>query len=305
MSSTDMTLQQSEGYWIGRFTAMASPCEILMEVKTAKQARALTQQACDEAKRIEQTFSRYRQDNIIYQINHSYGQDVEVDQELAGLFDYAGQCYQLSEGQFDITSGVLREAWTFDGSDNIPDGSTVETLLQRVGWDKLVWKNPFISLPEGMQIDLGGIAKEYAVDRTAMLLQQSSDASLLVNFGGDMLVNKPRLDGAGWFVGIEDPESEHVKRQESTQTAVKQYELSGGGIATSGDAKRYVLKNGIRYGHILDPTTGWPVTNAPHSVTVAAGTCTEAGILATLAMLKGEHAEQFLQQQGVVYWCIR
>jgi thiamine biosynthesis lipoprotein len=139
-----------------------------------------------------------------------------------------------------------------------------------------------------------------------LLLQQDTEASLLVNYGGDMYVNKPRQDGQGWFVGIEDPELDLANNNPpANRTAVKQYELSSGGIATSGDAKRYLIKNGIRYGHILDPKTGWPVIGAPHSVTVAAGTCTEAGILATLAMLKGEHAEEFLQQQDVTYWCIR
>jgi len=306
MSSTDISIQQSDGYWIGRFSAMASPCELLMEVKHRKQAVELTNLAYHEAKRVEQKFSRYRKDNIIYRINHSHGQAIEADQELAGLFDYAQQCYELSDGKFDITSGVLREAWTFDCSDHVPDKRSVDALLQRVGWNKITWNKPYITLPEGMQIDLGGIGKEYAVDRTALLLQQQTKNSLLVNFGGDMFVNKPRHQGQGWFVGVENPEQGEFYRKSPThQLAAQQYEVSSGGIATSGDAKRYLMKNGVRYGHILDPATGWPVAGAPKSVTVAAGTCTEAGILATLAMLKGEDAEVFLQQQEVTYWCIR
>ena len=75
-----------------------------------------------------------------------------------------------------------------------------------------------------------------------------------------------------------------------------------GGIATSGDARRFLLRDGVRYSHILNPKSGYPVANAPHSVTVIAETCTEAGILSTLAMLNGADAEVFLKQQGVRYW---
>ena len=75
--------------------------------------------------------------------------------------------------------------------------------------------------------------------------------------------------------------------------------------ATSGGARRLLLKDGIRYSYILDPKTGWPVKNAPRSVTVAAETCTDAGILSTLAMLQGQDAEQFLEQQDAIFWCIR
>jgi thiamine biosynthesis lipoprotein len=81
--------------------------------------------------------------------------------------------------------------------------------------------------------------------------------------------------------------------------------LMHGGIATSGDAHRYLVKSGVRYSHILDPLTGWPVRDAPRSVTVVAGMCTEAGMLATFAMLQGGDAETFLEKQKLQYWCRR
>ena len=298
------SLHKAKGYWIGQFKAMASPCEILLEVKKKAEARQLLHLAAEEAARIEHKFSRYRADNIIYQINHADDAPVEVDTETAALLDYAQQCYRLSDGIFDITSGVLREVWHFDGSANVPTVEAVNALLPRIGWDKIDWQQPTIRLPRGMEIDLGGIGKEYAVDRTAQLLQQQTDASLLINYGGDLVVTGARRNGTGWLVGVEDPQhAVNVSHQKpETQT---QYELLRGGIATSGDARRYLLKDGIRYSHILDPRTGWPVSDAPHSVTVVAGTCTEAGILSTLAMLHGAAAEEFLKQQAVTYWCVR
>lgn len=80
--------------------------------------------------------------------------------------------------------------------------------------------------------------------------------------------------------------------------------LAAGALATSGDARRFLLKDGVRYGHILDPRTGWPVRGAPRSVTVAAPTCTEAGVLATLAMLQGREARAWLAAQGAPHWIV-
>ncbi len=296
-----LKLERKDTYWRGHFQAMASPCELLLEVRQADKARKLAMLAEQEARRIEHKFSRYRRDNIIYKINNSHGKPVEVDDETADLLDYAARCYQLSEGMFDVTSGVLRSAWQFDGSDNIPDPQTIIALLPYIGWDKLSWQRPILSLPEGMEIDLGGIGKEYAVDRSALLLKQQTDDSILINYGGDLFVNCPRQNGQGWFVGIEDPNHPDLIDSQNP----KQFELSRGGIATSGDASRFLLKNGIRYSHILDPRSGWPVNDAPHSVTVIANTCTDAGILSTLAMLHGVQAEAFLEEQGVVYFCRR
>lgn len=93
----------------------------------------------------------------------------------------------------------------------------------------------------------------------------------------------------------------------SAQTTVRpaSESRSRGGLATSGDARRFLLKDSVRYGHVLDPRTGRPVSDAPRSVTVAADTCTQAGILSTFAMLMASEPEAFLEQQCVRYWCIR
>jgi len=276
---------------------MASPCEVLAETDSELVARELLEIAAAEAARIEAKYSRYVTGNIVDRINTSGGGTVEVDPETAQLLDFADHVYRLSEGAFDITSGVLRKAWTFDGGDRVPAASVVADLLESVGWGKVSWKRPELTLWPGMQIDLGGIGKEYAVDRAAQLVAARSDASCLINFGGDLAVTRPRHDGAAWKVGIEAAASEG--------RASRVILLRQGGLATSGDTKRFVVHDGVRYGHILDARTGWPVANAVHSVTVAADTCTEAGMLATLAMLQGSRTETFLDELGVQYWCDR
>jgi thiamine biosynthesis lipoprotein len=151
-------------------------------------------------------------------------------------------------------------------------------------------------VPIGMELDLGGIGKEYAVDRALALLTARFDGATLVNFGGDMAANRAPVSGP-WRVGIERPERLGEPRL--------LLDFERGGLATSGDTHRHIEHQGRRYSHILDVRTGYPVMDPPQSVTVAASSCLEAGMIATLAMLKGPGAEDFLQQQGVTHWCLR
>jgi thiamine biosynthesis lipoprotein len=294
MVSETLAVHAAGDHVVVRFRAMASPCEVLVETRDLALTARLGALAQREAHRVEAKFSRYRNDNIVHAINRSCGARVEVDTETANLLDYADTCHRLSEGRFDITCGVLRNVWQFDGSSNVPSPAAVAVFMASVGWHRVRWERPFLQLPEGMEIDLGGIGKEYAVDSTAQLLAQHTDASFVVNFGGDLFVRGPRADGRPWHVGVEDPG--RPGKAHRTLASL------GGGLATSGDARRYLLKEGKRYSHILDPRTGWPVPDAPRSVTVAAPTCIEAGMLATFAILHGAGARAFLEQQGVIHW---
>jgi FAD:protein FMN transferase len=278
-----------------RFSAMASPCEVLLPAMNHRAARAIGTVVAQEAWRVEQKYSRYRDDSVTAQIHNNRGMPIEVDAETASLIDFASQCFDLSEGLFDITSGVLRRAWTFDGTDRIPDCAAIERLLPLVGFDKLQWRSPHLLLPAGMELDFGGIGKEYAVDRAYELLAASDATPFLINFGGDLRANRPPSYGP-WQVGLE--------RLDAEGEAAMLLDLEQGALATSGDSRRYVLKDGIRYGHILNPRTGWPVLDAPRSVTVAASSCTEAGLLATVALLQGDRAQEFLDEQGVRYWVL-
>ena len=117
--------------------------------------------------------------------------------------------------------------------------------------------------------------------------------SVLINFGGDLAVTCARKDEAFWSVG---------RLVTGSDDAYSMFQLYKGAIATSGDAHRYLLKDGVRYSHILNPKTGWPIADAPHTVSIAAPTCIQAGMLSTLAMLHGSQAEAFLKLQEVEYW---
>ena len=286
-------LEQQQNNWHGTFSAMASPCEVIIETDDRDEAQAIVKTVADEAWRIEQKFSRYRDDNITFRINNSNGDVIEVDAETARLLDFSDQLFQMSDGMFDVSSGILRKVWRFDQSNNVPDQQQIDELLPVIGWDKVNWNNPRLELAPGMEIDLGGIGKEYAVDRCVQLVREISTASALINLGGDIAITQSRKDDAQWTIG-------RISSDPAAPVGV--IKLKRGALATSGDEHRFLEKDGKRYCHILNPRTGWPVEDPPHTVSVAAPTCIEAGMLSTLALLHGNKAEEFLKAQQVPYW---
>jgi thiamine biosynthesis lipoprotein len=280
-----------------RFDAMASACEVLVASKDNKLALTLGKLIANEVWRIEDKYSRYQATSVCAAINNSGGQALAIDQETYLLLNFADTCYQLSDGVFDLTSGVLRQVWQFDGSDNIPHNTDVQKSLENIGWHKIVFDEQQIMMPNHMEVDFGGIGKEYAVDRAMIIANEFTQLPLLINLGGDLAANKPRKTNMPWQVGIEHPG--FIKRKPMVVSLLK------GALATSGDAKRFLLKDNVRYSHILNAKTGWPVVQAPRSITVVAPQCIQAGILATLALMQGQQAEDFLTEQEIKFWAIR
>jgi thiamine biosynthesis lipoprotein len=288
---------------------MGSPCEVLVDSSHGQQAQAVASAVTACALRLEHKFSRYRDDNIVARINAAAGQPVEVDEETARLLDFAELAWRLSDGKFDITSGALRRAWKFDGGTRTPDAAEIRALLPLVGWSRVRWQRPVLTMLPGMEIDFGGIGKEYAVDQALAAAAVVTSDPVLVNFGGDLAVTGPRRDGRPWRVGIESIAAA-TDTAIDTASATKPgtaglIELSAGALATSGDTYRFVNSASGRLPHILDPRSGEPVCGAPHSVTVAAPTCTQAGMWCTLAMLEGANAEALLQRESVRHWVQR
>jgi len=280
-----------------RFDAMASPCEVIVASNDRKLALALGQLIANEVWRIEDKYSRYQATSVCSAINNSGGKSIAIDQETYLLLNFADTCYQLSDGVFDLTSGVLRQVWQFDGSDNVPCDDAVNKTLENIGWHKVSFDNKQLTMPNNMALDFGGIGKEYAVDRAMIITNDFTKLPVLVNLGGDLAANKPRKANTPWQVGIEHPG--FIDRKTMVVS------LHKGALATSGDAKRFLLKDNVRYSHILNAKTGWPVLQAPRSITVVAPQCIQAGILATLALMRGAQAETFLTEQEIKFWAIR
>lgn len=245
-----------------------------------------------DVERLEAMYSRYREDSFLSEINRvaAQGGKIKVDAETAGLLDYAAACYQQSDGLFDITSGILRRAWNFK-SGQLPAEGRIDALLAKVGWHKLRWKSPLLEFPfAGMELDFGGVVKEYAVDRTVTLCWEASIRHGIINLGGDIRIIGPHADGSPWRVGIRHPNQ--------PGGLLKTLQLYGGGLASSGDYERCITLNGIRYGHILNPKTGWPVKRIA-AVSVLGDLCVIAGSASTIGMLKEDQARDWLNDLGL------
>lgn len=285
-----MSLQRHQFY----FTAMASPCELQLYGPDKKTTAKIAETAIGDIHRIEQTYSRFRDDNLMYQINQTAAQgiSIEVDSETAGLLDYAHACYQQSDGLFDISSGSLRKIWDFK-SGRVPSQKQISQQLESIGWDMVNWNRPVLEFKtKGMEIDFGGIGKEYAADRAATICRELGIKTGLVDLGGDISIIGPRIDQRPWRVGIRD------SRNPLDIAGI--IEIVNGAVATSGDYQRYMLVNGKRYSHILNPHTGWPVESLA-AVTVVAEHCIVAGSACTIAMLKGQAGVQWLENEGFAH----
>ncbi|MEY4684518.1 MAG: hypothetical protein RLZ25_977 [Pseudomonadota bacterium] len=278
------------------FSAMGSPCEVKLYANSKGRARHLSGRVVDEVERLELKYSRYREDSYLSKINNvaRTGGSITVDPETAGLLDYVATCWQQSDGLFDVTSGLLRKAWQFK-EEVLPDPDGIKALLDRIGWHRLVWQNPVLFFPQpGLELDLGGAVKEYAVDRVACLCWEAGIRHGLINLGGDIKVMGPHPDGSPWAIGIRHPRDPHG--------IARTVYLKRGAMASSGDYERCIVLGGRRYGHVLNPKTGWPVTRLA-SVSVVAEFCVVAGSASTIAMLMEDQGPQWLDSMGVThYW---
>ncbi len=279
------------------FKAMGSPCELQFYAGVADQAQMVASTAIADVERLEQRYSRYRASSFLSEINQvaSRGGSISVDEETAGLLNYAATCHAQSDGLFDITSGILRQAWDFK-SGTLPQEQQIQALLSRIGWHKLRWQAPVLDFPvPGMELDFGGIVKEYAADRIATLCQNLGIRHGFINLGGDIRIIGPQPDGAPWNIGIQHPRL-------AQNVAIGNVALHRGGLTSSGDYARCMLIDGKRYGHVLNPKTGWPVQHLA-SVTVVSDFCVVAGSASTIAMLKEETGPRWLNDLGLPhYW---
>lgn len=274
------------------FKAMGSTCEVQFYSDSRVAAKDITRQLSAEISRLERKYSRFRNDSAIADINHSAGNDfgVKIDKETQSLFRHALSCYEQSNGLFDVTSGVLYRAWDFR-SGIVPTQSQLDKLLPLVGFNKLSWRKSRVLVPAGMEVDFGGIVKEYAADSAAKLARSLGVEHGLVNLGGDFTVIGPQPGNLPWTVGVANPKE--------PGTLMAKIDLLEGGLASSGDYERFFMHEGKRYSHILNPKTGWP-SSGLRAVSVASNLCTLAGSVATIAMLRDDaDGKTWLTESGL------
>lgn len=276
---------------------MGSINEVHLYAPDTHEINSLCESAISTVVHLEKKYSRYKPDTIVSQINANAGKKrVAIDPETTSLLGYADTCFKKSSGLFDITAGVLRNLWDFKDA-VIPTDSQISKIKKCIGWSRVSLNKEGVLLPhEGMEIDLGGIVKEYASDRAAAVLRERNVANALINLGGDIHIIGPHPSGKPWAIGIAHPRK--------TGLTLASIALTHGALATSGDYERFFEVNGKRYCHILNPKTGWPVHEL-QSVTVCADSCLIAGSLSTITMLMGKKKGlKLLKESGVLYLVI-
>lgn len=275
------------------FKAMGSPCSLHLFHASKPVLEQAIHQAEQEVKRLEKKYSRFLNDSVLSRINQSAGvKSHVVDAETAGLLNYAALCFEQSDGLFDITSGALHQVWDFKAG-ALPDQNAIKHCLTHIGFEKIQWDGASIFLPAGMQIDFGGVVKEFAADCVKQVLLNAGIQHGLVDLAGDMAVVGCKPNGDPWLVGIRDPEA--------PAQAVATIPLHSGAIATSGYYERFMMIDGIRYCHILNPKTGWPVAYCA-TVSVVSDQCVVSGSIATIAMLKQQDAVNWLNDIEADYF---
>lgn len=264
------------------FRALGTECQIQFVPPDAATGRAFAADAIAWVEAFERKYSRFRSDSLISRINDAAGGDwVEIDADAEHIFGLADHVFTLTRGIIDPTMLPLLRVWNWKAQPpRIPPPEEVAAARRLVGWPRVQRAPGRIRLPEpGMGLDLGGFGKEYAVDAVAALAQAHGVANVLVDFGHDVAAAGAPADAPCWMVGVENPQ-----RLGSSLMALA---VTGHGVATSGNGLRCFTIDGRRYGHIIDPRDGQPVWNGVWQATVVAGTCLEAGLLATTAVVLG------------------
>ncbi len=264
------------------FRAMGTTCQITLMDEPGIDSREFFEAALQWVSAFEERYSRFLPDSLISRINQAAGGDwVTVDEETDRLLSMCQELHFFTRGAFDPTALPLLLLWNWKARPPvIPDDAKIRAAMELVGWRKILRRPGAIRLPrKGMGIDLGGIGKEYAVDRVAQLAHEHGIRNVLVDFGQDIRATGRPLGRSVWHVGLQDPQ-----QPERCWTGVAVQNMA---VATSGDYFRRFELNGRRYGHILDPRSGYPVANDCRAVSVVASTCTFAGALCTSAFILG------------------
>jgi thiamine biosynthesis lipoprotein len=228
--------------------------------------RAAMQKAHAEIVRVEDLMTSWRDTSEIGKVNLGVGHAVAVSPETFEVLQKSKWAGDVSEGVFDITFHALGDIWKFgdaaEANPKLPDPKLVAEKRKLVDYRKvkLDEKNHTVTLPPKMRIDLGGIAKGYAVDKAAAVLKAAGLTNFLAQAGGDLYGAGRKPDGSPWVSGIQDPRGAHGQ-------FFATIELTDHAFSTAGDYARAFFVDGKRYHHIIDPRTGYPAT-ACRSVTL-------------------------------------
>lgn len=252
---------------------------------TYEHDKSLRTEIDKELERFDASLSMFNDSSIISRINRN--EDITADSLFTKVFRQAMRISEATNGSLDITVAPLVNAWGFGFTENIsPTSDKIDSLLQIVGWQKVQLTNEGKVIKEDPRImlDCSAIAKGYAVDVIAALLKSKGVQNYMVDIGGEVNVAGVNPSGGMWRIGINKPEDDPLSRNQSLQSIL---EVSGVGIATSGNYRNFYYKDGMKYAHTIDPKTGYPVQHSILSSTVIAKDCMTADAYSTAFMVMG------------------
>nr|WP_320114375.1 FAD:protein FMN transferase [uncultured Desulfuromonas sp.] len=265
----------------------------------------ISAQVTSTLSKIDHLMSTYKEDSEVSRFNQlETNQWFPLSQPTFHVINAAQHYSSLSDGAFDITVGKLVNLWGFGPTINvnaIPDSKTIDQLRNEIGYKKLQLRQEPMAIlkeSEAIYIDLSAIAKGYAVDAVASVLEQNSLHNYMVEIGGEIRTSGSKQNGQPWSIGIESP----VTDQRSVQ---KVLHLRQSAMATSGDYRNYFEHDGQRFSHTIDPRTGYPIKHKLASVTVISQTCMDADALATLLTVLGpKSGMEFAEKHGLSIFMI-
>ena len=249
----------------------------------------------------EAVLSRTAEGSELYALNASDGETVEcgADDILPALIETALTISDATDGAFDPTLAPVLDAWGFTKDERrVPSADELKELLGHTGCGKVALEKTAdgwtVTLLDGAQLDLGGIAKGYAAGRVRTILREAGVTSAIISLGGNVAAVGKKPDGSAWTVGLQDPD-----RPESYFGTVS---IEAACVVTSGAYQRYFEENGVRYHHILDPYTGCPAESGVKSVSVIAQDDTLADALSTALFVMGLDAgAEFQKSSGLAF----
>ncbi|MBN1289366.1 MAG: FAD:protein FMN transferase [Actinobacteria bacterium] len=297
LSSRNSSVGDSEGvYSSGILFAMDTTLDITIHGLDEKAAKADVDAAVGLIKRIEALTSRFEADSDVLKINANAGRGaVVVDPIVIEMVERSAAMSGICNGAFDFTIAPVVSLWGFYNKEfRVPASGEIDSVLPLVDYRQVAadkGNNTVMLLKPGMELDLGGVAKGYAVEKVCGLLKERGVENALVNFGGAVGAIGGRIDGEPWVIGIKDPRG-------GAGDIIGRLELEDGYVSSSGDYERYFEKDGLRYFHIFDPGTGRQPEGVI-AVTVAGPSSLEADILSTAVMVLGvEEGTRTAEESG-------
>ena len=244
---------------------------------------------------VENSVSLWDENSIIRKVNRN--EDVVVDKVFRDNFEWAKKASEFSDGAFDATIGPLVAAWGFHYKKEMEmTPAMVDSIRQLVDFKKIeIIDNKIVKAKPNMTLDFNAVAQGYTADLIGTFLEEKGVTNYLVDVGGEIMARGGKPNGENWIIGIEKP-SENYDSERNVQLKIT---LKDKGIVTSGNYRKYIEKDGVRYSHSIDPKTGYPVPLNLLSATVIADNAAWADCLASICMIVGkDKALQMLEDNA-------